>query len=88
MAATENSSIGIPTKTTDFTTRTPESNSTEDVVRSSLGQGMSAVSDVVNDNLIAFRYGTVATVTLLTAYGLANTPLFFRYKSVAEIPGE
>ena len=56
-------------------------------VRENIGTGMVSVSDFVNDNLVAFRYGTLATVTLLTAYGLANTPLFFRYSSVADIPG-
>jgi hypothetical protein len=51
------------------------------------GKAMTGFSDLVNENLIAFRYGTVATVTLLTAYGLANTPLFFRYKTARDIPG-
>lgn len=60
--------------------------STESIVREGVGSGMVTISDLVNNNLVAFRYGTVATVTLLTAYGLANTPLFFRYKRVADIP--
>ena len=75
----------------DNTSKMPDDGtpqSTEDVVRGGVGQGMNAFSDLVNNNLIAFRYGTVATVTLLTAYGIANTPLFFRYRSVAEIPGK
>ncbi|CAB9508735.1 expressed unknown protein [Seminavis robusta] len=60
--------------------------STETTVRNAVGQGMNAFSDAINNNLVAARYGTVATVTLLAAYGLSNTPLFFRYKSVADIP--
>ena len=69
------------------TTTTQSTQSTESIIRESVGTGMLTISDLVNKNLVAFRYGTVATVTLLTAYGLANTPLFFRYKTVAEIPG-
>lgn len=64
-----------------------DTNHNNSAVRESIGTGMVSASDFVNDNLIAFRYGTVATVTLLTAYGLANTPLFFYYKRVADIPG-
>jgi hypothetical protein len=56
-------------------------------VRSAVGQGMNGFTEIVNSNLVAFRYGTVATVTLLTAYSLVNTPLFFRYPTVSEIPG-
>jgi hypothetical protein len=56
------------------------------VPRSAVGQAMDKVSTLVNDNLIAFRYGTVASIALLTAYGLSNTPLFFRYRIVQEIP--
>lgn len=55
--------------------------------RSVAGKAMTGFSDLVNENLIAFRYGTVASITLLTAYGLANTPLFFRYKTARDIPG-
>jgi len=47
---------------------------------------MITISDIINNNLVAFRYGTVATVSLLTVYGLSHTPLFHRYKSVIEIP--
>jgi hypothetical protein len=89
MADAENTGNGIPDKDAEKRLKGPSTpETTEDAVRSSVGQGMHAVSNVVNNNLVAFRYGTVATVTLLTAYGLANTPLFFRYKSVAEIPGK
>ncbi len=51
-----------------------------------LGNGLASFSDVINDNLIAARYGTFATITLLTAFGLSRTPVFFRYKRVSDIP--
>lgn len=57
-------------------------------IRSIIGQGMISFTEIVNNNMIAFRYGTIATVVLLGAYGIANTPLFFRYKTVTDIPGE
>lgn len=40
----------------------------------------------MNENLILARYTTIATVGILAAYGLAHTPLFFRYRTVAELP--
>jgi hypothetical protein len=60
--------------------------STEALVRQSVGTGMHTFSDLVNENLVAARFATVATVSLIAAYGISNTPLFFRYKSVHEIP--
>ncbi len=51
-----------------------------------LGSSLSSFSDFINDNLIIARYGTFATITLLTAYGLSQTPIFFRYKKVCDIP--
>jgi hypothetical protein len=60
--------------------------SREALVRQSVGTGMHAFSDLVNDNLVAARFATVATVSLIAAYGMSNTPLFFRYTSVREIP--
>ena len=50
------------------------------------GQALARFSDFVNDNLIVFRYGTTATVVFLTAYGLSQTPIFFRFKKVVDIP--
>lgn len=55
-------------------------------VRQAVGIGMDKFTHVVNDNLIAARYGIFASVTLLTVYGLSQTPLFFRYRTVANIP--
>ena len=54
--------------------------------RKAVGVAMNTISDFVNDNLIAVRYGTISTITLLTAYGISKTPIFFRYKNVSEIP--
>ena len=51
------------------------------------GESMTTFSDFVNNNLIAVRSGTTATILLLTAYGVSNTPLFFRFRTVADIPG-
>lgn len=53
---------------------------------SSVGSSTATFSDIVNDNLIAVRYGAFATIGLLTVYGLAHTPLFFRFRTVADIP--
>jgi hypothetical protein len=47
---------------------------------------MDNFTKIVNDNLIAARYGIFAGVTLLTVYGLSQTPLFFRYRTVADVP--
>jgi hypothetical protein len=55
--------------------------------RQAVGIAMDSVSDAINDNIVAARYATFASVALLSAYGLANTPLFFRFKTVSEIPG-
>ena len=46
-------------------------------LRDSIGLEMIKISDTINENVVAFRYGGVATVLLLSAYGFANTPLFF-----------
>lgn len=55
-------------------------------LRHKLGRTLAAISDVVNENLIVVRYATFSTVLLLGAYGVANTPLFYQYKHVMEIP--
>ena len=57
-------------------------------VRSSVGGAMNSVTDIINNNLIATRYAAISGVVLLTAYGLSNTPLFFRYRTVSEIPAQ
>jgi len=55
-------------------------------LRTSIGRQLSSFSNFVNDNFIAARYGTFATITCLTAYGLSKTPLFVRFQTVADIP--
>jgi hypothetical protein len=57
-------------------------------VRMVVGDTMHGFSQVINDNLIAARYGVMASIFLLTAYGLSNTPLFHRFRTVSEIPGK
>ncbi|EED86779.1 predicted protein [Thalassiosira pseudonana CCMP1335] len=57
-------------------------------LRTQLGIGLSAVSDTINSNLIVVRYATISSIFLLGAYGVANTPLFYRYKHVMDIPAE
>ena len=57
-------------------------------IRQAVGGGMHAVSDLINEHIIAARYATFATVVLLGAVGMSRTPLFHRFKSVSEIPAE
>jgi hypothetical protein len=59
----------------------------QEEIRASVGENMHTFSDVVNNNLVAARYAVVSGVVLLTAYGLSHTPLFFRFRTVSEIPG-
>lgn len=49
-------------------------------------ENMHSFSDIINNNLIAARFGAFASIFLLTVYGVTNTPLFFRYRTVSEIP--
>ena len=77
------SSISPGTTSSVINQDTNRSNSDQTSI---VGQALSSFSDIINQNLIIARYGTIATITLLTAYGLSQTPLFFRYKRVAEIP--
>ena len=54
--------------------------------RHQLGRAVSATTDFINQNLVLFRYGTMASMVLLTTYGLSKTPLFFRYKKISSLP--
>ncbi|KAK1745791.1 hypothetical protein QTG54_003715 [Skeletonema marinoi] len=58
---------------------------TDTTFRKQIGSHLSTLTDVVNDNLIIVRYATFSTVFLLGAYGVANTPLFYRYKNLNDI---
>lgn len=54
--------------------------------RSFAGTALDQFSDFVNSNMVAARYGTFAAITLLSVYGAAHSPLFFRFKNVSQIP--
>jgi len=51
-----------------------------------LGNSINIITDAVNENIIIARYSTIASIALLTAYGISKTPIFFRYKNVSEVP--
>mmetsp|Transcript_42869 Transcript_42869/g.103687 ORF Transcript_42869/g.103687 Transcript_42869/m.103687 type:complete len:433 (-) Transcript_42869:754-2052(-) len=77
--------------TTTFTTdskdpRLTSHDSESATIRSSVGDAMNTVSDLINDNLIAARFGVMASVVLLGAYGISNTPLFFRFRTIHDVP--
>ncbi|KAL7568713.1 hypothetical protein ACA910_021707 [Epithemia clementina (nom. ined.)] len=55
-------------------------------IRSWFGQASVTVSHTVNNHLIEARILTMTTICLLTVYGISQSPLFFRYRTVAEIP--
>ena len=57
----------------------------ESTFRTQVGRHLSTLTDVVNDNLIIVRSATFATVFLVGAYGIANTPLFYRHKNLNDI---
>jgi hypothetical protein len=79
---------------TDSKDSTPTSSYSKDflagkaavVVREKMGQVSLALADWVNDNLILARTGVLVSVTVLGAYGVSQTPLFFRYPTVAALP--
>ena len=56
-------------------------------IRGRIGETMHGFTNTINNNLITVRSGVTAGIVLLTAYGLSNTPLFFRFRTVSEIPG-
>jgi len=55
-------------------------------VRDTAGKFMSVLSDCINNNIVIARYGSFATISLLTAMGIAQLPIFFRYKTISGIP--
>jgi hypothetical protein len=57
-----------------------------DKIRVAVGTGTVQLSEWVNSNLIVARYAAYAGIGLLAAYGISHSPLFFRYKTVADIP--
>lgn len=64
----------------------PTTTTTSKSLRQQLGSELAHISDIINNNLIVVRYATFSTVLLLGVYGIANTPLFYRYKHVLDIP--
>lgn len=64
----------------------PTDASSDESWRQVVGRGMHYVSDVINENIVAARYATMASIVLLSAYGIASTPLFYRFKTVKDIP--
>ncbi len=63
-----------------------DNSNTTKTFRQQIGIQLADVSDFINDNLIVVRYATFSTIILLGAYGIASSPLFYRYKHVMEIP--
>ena len=55
-------------------------------LRRKIGAALSSISDLINSNIIIVRYGTLGSIILLGAYGISNTPLFYRYRSLWDIP--
>lgn len=60
---------------------------TKDSIRGVVGEGMHSFTEIVNENLVAARFCVSASLLLLSAYGLSNTPLFFRFRTISEVPG-
>jgi hypothetical protein len=57
-----------------------------DEIRNLVGRGTVQLSEWVNSNLIVARYAAYAGIGLLAAYGITHSPLFFRFRTVADIP--
>ena len=63
-----------------------DSHTISTTARSVAGSWSVKLSDAINSNIVTARYATLATIGLLSIYGIAHTPLFFRYRTVSEIP--
>ena len=77
------------TTTTTFHTTTSSSQKSEEPsesIRDLLGRGTIAFSEIVNDYLAEARILGVTTIGLVAAYGIFQSPLFFRYRTVSELP--
>ena len=83
-----------PPDTTSFSTAVPGDSATTSstpapsmTTTNPLGRSTAAVSDWINDHIVLARGGAFATIGLLTAYGLAVSPLFaVPYRRVSDIP--
>jgi hypothetical protein len=86
-ANNHNQNTGNSTSSSSNISTTPtSSNMTTIEIRQKFGNTLSTISDTINSNLIIVRYVTLSSVLLLGAYGVVNTPLFFRYKRISELP--
>ncbi|KAL7477291.1 hypothetical protein ACHAW6_003103 [Cyclotella cf. meneghiniana] len=77
-----------PLETPSYPSHDEHNASPKNSLRHRLGTHLSTLSDLINSNLIVFRYGAMSTILLLGVYGIANTPLFYRYRSVWDIPAK
>jgi hypothetical protein len=84
--STDESSPPSPTDSADTADTHKSTPDAEESWRDMVGHGMDSVSTIINENLVAARYATVASIVLLSAYGISSTPLFFRFKTVKDIP--
>ena len=71
-----------PTITTDSAAESSSSST----VRSVTGNASIEISRLINENLIVARYVAFLSVSSLGIYAFTQTPLFFRYRNVADIP--
>jgi hypothetical protein len=72
-----------PSRTKDSAT---EPSSPSSSIRSIIGNASIEISKLINENLIVARYVAILSVSSLGIYAFTQTPLFFRYRNVADIP--
>ena len=80
VAISDSSSFSKPTATIEGVTTSPGA--------SSIKKTTLLVSDWMSDNILVVRYGLMASIGLLTAYGISQSPLLFRYRKISEIPAD
>jgi len=75
-------------ESTDLSKESPEASSDQTesgLFRTSFGSASEVLSDSVNDNLGVARQVFQVSIGLLAAYGISQSPLFFRYRSISEL---
>ena len=80
--------VDIHNNNSSSSSSSSSSSDTNTSLRQQVGNSLAVFSELINNNLIVVRYATVSTVLLLGAYGIANTPLFHRYKRIMDIPSQ
>jgi hypothetical protein len=55
-------------------------------MRQQVGQALGFISNTINQNIITARYATIFSITALTVWGVSTSPLFFRFRRIADIP--